>query len=100
MTIQTEGPKIQELRFEDLLGKPALLKSEDGRDYERLRAAIEREMDPKSIFDKIRVQDLTNKVWEERRLKRSQAALIECALVYSLAMLFAPLLRRDFRSPA
>ena len=55
-----------------------------------MRAAIEREMDPKSIFDKIRVQDLTNKVWEARRLKRGQAALIETALVQSLAMLFAP----------
>ena len=59
-------------------------------EYERLRAAIEREIDPKSIFDKIRVRDLTDKVWEERRLKRSQAALIESALVQSLAMLFAP----------
>jgi len=89
MTIQTERPSIEE-SLEDLLGKPALLKSENARDYERLRAAIEREMDPKSIFDKIKVQDLTDKVWEERRLKRSQAALIETALVQSLAMLFAP----------
>ena len=89
MTIKTERPSIEE-SLEDLLGKPALLKSENARDYERLRAAIEREMDPKSIFDKIRIQDLTDKVWEERRLKRSQAALIEGALVQSLAMLFAP----------
>lgn len=59
-------------------------------DYERLRAAFEGEMDPKNIFDTIRVQDLTDKVWEERRLKRSQAALIESALVHSLAVLFAP----------
>jgi hypothetical protein len=89
MTIQTETPVIEE-PLEDLLGKPALLKSENARDYERLRAAFEREMDPKSIFDRIRVQDLADKVWEERRLKRSQAALIESALVQSLAMLFAP----------
>jgi hypothetical protein len=43
-----------ETAFEDLLGKPAFSKSEDPRDYERLRAAIEREMDPKNIFDKIK----------------------------------------------
>ena len=89
MTVKTELPTIEEA-FEDLLGKPALLKSEDAREYERLHAAIEHEMDPKNIFDRIRVQDLTNKVWEERRLKRGQAALIESALVQSLAMLFAP----------
>jgi hypothetical protein len=89
MTAKRERLTI-ETSFEDLLGKPALLKSEDAREYERLRAAVEREMDPKSIFDRMRVQDLTDKVWEERRLKRSQAALIESALVQSLAMLFAP----------
>jgi hypothetical protein len=89
MTIQTEKPTIEE-RFEDLLGKPALLRSENAGEYQKLRAAIERDMDPKSIFDRIRVQDLTDKLWEEQRLKRSQAALIESALVQSLAMLFAP----------
>ena len=64
MTIKTERP-ISKEAFEYLLGKPALLKSEDCREYESLRAAIEREMDPQSIFDQIRVQDLTDKVWEE-----------------------------------
>jgi hypothetical protein len=89
MTTKRVRVSIEE-PFEDLLGKPALLKSEDSRDYAKLRAAFEREIDPKSIFDTIRVQDLTDKFWEERRLKRSQAALIDSALVQSLAMLFAP----------
>jgi hypothetical protein len=89
MTTKRERLTIEE-PFEDLLGKPALLKSEDSRDYAKLHAAFEREIDPKNIFDKIRVQDLTDKFWEEQRLKRSQAALIDSALVQSLAMLFAP----------
>jgi len=89
MNTKRERISIEE-PFQDLLGKPALLKSEDSRDYAKLRAAIEREIDPKGIFDTIRVQDLTDKIWEEQRLKRSQAALIDSALVQSLAMLFAP----------
>jgi hypothetical protein len=89
MTTKRVRVSIEE-PFEDLLGKPALLRSEDSRDYAKLHAAFEREIDPKSIFDRIRVQDLTDKFWEEQRLKRSQAALIDSALVQALAMLFAP----------
>jgi hypothetical protein len=89
MTIKRERATIED-PMDDLLGEPALLRSEDAREYEKLRTAFEQEIDPANIFDRIRVRDLTDKFWEERRLKRGQAALIDSALVQSLAMLLAP----------
>lgn len=75
---------------ENWIGTPALLESEDKQSYLQLRAEIEREIDPKTVLDRIKVQDLTDKLWEERRFKRNQAALIASAKVPSLAMLLGP----------
>jgi len=76
--------------FDGLLGKPALLKSEDSVAYLTLREAFRAEINPKTIFDEITLQDLTDKYWEERRFRRSQAALIDSASVQSLGILCEP----------
>lgn len=75
---------------ENWIGTPALLESEDKQSYLQLRAEIEREIDPKTVLDRVNVQDLTDKLWEEMRFKRNQAALIVSAKVPSLAMLLGP----------
>jgi hypothetical protein len=81
--------------LKDLIGEPSLLPSEDRSAYDELRAAVEREINPRTFFDDLRVQDITDKIWEEQRLKRQQIALIQSAKVQSLASLLAPVDGQD-----
>ena len=73
--------------LEDLLGKPALIKGEDEKQYWRLHETIKNEMKPKNFFDQIRVRELTDKLWEMRRNKNSMAALVETSFVRALTEL-------------
>ena len=74
----------------DLFGEPPLLKGEDKERYLRLLAAIEHQVDPKTIFDKMRVRDLTDKYWEQQRCKQSCTSLVEGAYIEALASLLRP----------
>ena len=79
-----------DLSFRALIGKPSFLAGEDRAAYDRLRNAIQLEINPRTIFDEMRVQELTDKFWEEQRIKRHQIALIQSAKVDSLSSLLAP----------
>ena len=72
------------------IGSPALLAGEDKDAYLRLRDEIEEAVAPRTIFDRIRVQELTDQTWEAERLKRTQVGAILSARVQSLAMLLLP----------
>lgn len=72
------------------IGSPALLAGEDKDAYLQLRNAIEEAVAPTTIFDRIRVQELTDQTWEAERLKRTQVGAILSARVQSLAMLLLP----------
>ena len=97
MNTKRERISIEE-PFEDLLGKPALLKSEDSRDYAKLRAAIEREIDPKGIFDTIRVQDLTDKIWERATTEAQSGGADRQCVSAIVGHVVRPSLRRKSRS--
>ena len=77
-------------QIDDILGEPALLEGEDRKRYLGLCATVEAEIQPKNIFDRIEVRELTDKIWEELRYKRSSAALIDSAYVEALATLLTP----------
>lgn len=72
------------------IGSPALLAGEDKDAYLQLRNAIKEAVAPTTIFDRIRVQELTDQTWEAERLKRTQVGAILSARVQSLAMLLLP----------
>ena len=57
--------------IDDLLGKPPLIRGEDAARYWRVNAAIAHESKPETIFDKIRVREITNKYWEQQRCKQA-----------------------------
>ncbi len=79
---------LEEGPFADLVGRPAFLKNEDERKkYAALRSAIQLAVNPKSIFDSMRVQDITDYCWEAQYFKRNLAALIQSAVTSSLAAL-------------
>jgi hypothetical protein len=76
--------------MDDIFGEPALLEGEDSKRYLALYAAVEAEIQPKNIFDQLEVRELTDKIWEELRYKRSSAALIDSAYVEALTTLLTP----------
>jgi hypothetical protein len=73
--------------FENLFGEPPLIAGESKEAYMQLYAAIEAEVKPKTIFDKMLVKDQADKYWEEQRLKRNSADLIEAKLLKALESL-------------
>ncbi len=74
----------------DLFGEPALLKGEDKALYLKLRAAVAANLEPKTFADWTIVHDQTSKLWEEQRLKRATAALIDGAQPEALEILLRP----------
>jgi hypothetical protein len=72
--------------FETLFGEP-LIAGESKEAYLQLYAAIEAEVKPKTIFDKMLVKDQADKYWEEQRLKRRSAKLIEANFIEALESL-------------
>ena len=53
----------------------------------RLHAAIGHEIKPETFFDKIRVREFTDKLWQQQRCKQSAASIVEGAYVEALASL-------------
>jgi hypothetical protein len=74
----------------DLFGSPPLIKGEDETRYWRLHAAFEHDVQPKTIFDKIRVRELTDKHWQQQRCRTSAASLVDAAFIEALASLLRP----------
>src|ERR1035437_5481058 len=74
----------------DLFGEPALIKGEDKERYMSLFAMVEADMKPKTFLDRMMVQEQTNKIWEEQRLRSNAAALTEGAFPEALEILLRP----------
>jgi hypothetical protein len=83
-----EDPSINPMC--NLFGEPPLLRGEDKERYLRLLAAIQHQVEPKTIFDQMRVRDLTDKYWEQQRCKQSCASLVEGAYIDALESLLRP----------
>lgn len=56
----------------------------------RLHAAIGHEIKPETFFDKIRVREFTDKLWQQQRCKQSAASIVEGAYVEALTSLLRP----------
>jgi hypothetical protein len=87
-----ENVKMTE-RTDDLFGEPALLRGEDPEIYWRLYAAVEAYIQPKDFFGRMQVREQTDKIWEELRLKRCAAALVDSARILALISLLSPILK-------
>lgn len=82
----------QPIDLVSLLGEPPLLKGENQHRYAALRAQVEQMIQPKNIVDQMRVQTLTDTMWDELRYKRYEAKTIESAGVSALVALLTPLM--------
>jgi hypothetical protein len=85
-TIENDPTK----NYLELLGRPSFLKSEDAAIYDGLLAESIRQLAPSDFLSSLRAKELAEKLFEEQRLKRSQAALVNSAMIQSLASLLGP----------
>jgi hypothetical protein len=77
--------------FSLIFGKPALLRGESRPAYNLLRSHIATTLDAgDDILSQLRVQELTDSIWEGRRFKRMGTRMIESSLVVALNYLLQP----------
>jgi hypothetical protein len=60
--------------------KPALLSSEDPKEYERLATALRDHAEPQNIIDEMYASDVVDNQWEIGRLRDLRAAFIKSSL--------------------
>jgi hypothetical protein len=75
-----------------LLPDPPMLSSESADDFKALREALEDEIKPRGIIERMIVAEISNIVWEIRRLRRFKPAIINMAIMSALQDLLKPLL--------
>jgi hypothetical protein len=78
----------------DLFGEPALLEGEDKERYQRLSAAMVRDLKPKNVLDWVNVKDQTDKIWREQRYNRATTALIKGSVFQALEFYFDQIFRK------
>jgi hypothetical protein len=83
-------------QMDDLFGPPPLIKGEDTARYWRLHAAIAHEIKPETVFEKIYVRELTDKLWQQQRCKQSVSSIVESAYIEALASLLRPFIAPTF----
>lgn len=86
MTRRSQGKEIS------LLSTPPLLFGESGAEFASLHAALELEIDPNGIIEKLYVDDVTVIVWEIRRLRPCKSAIINNAIRSALQALLRELM--------
>jgi hypothetical protein len=74
-----------------IFGEPALLKGECREAYTLLRTCVAIELKASDdVFSQLKVQEVTDAVWEGRRFKRLGTQMVESALVPALQYLLQP----------
>jgi hypothetical protein len=83
-SMPTDNRNQTDKTFETLFGEPPLIEGESKEDYWQLYAMVEADRKPKSIFDKMEVKDTTDQYWEEQRIMRQAADLVEAKMPRAL----------------
>ena len=68
-----------------LFSKPPLLITESEEEFASLSAALEQEIKPRCVVERIYVADIADLVWEILRLRRCKAAIINTAFEDALS---------------
>jgi hypothetical protein len=73
--------------FELMFGKPPLLKGENRPAYDFLHSKVARMLAPTDFLGELRVQEVTDSIWEGRRFKRFATRLIDTGHITALEVL-------------
>jgi hypothetical protein len=77
--------------FSRIFGEPALLKGESREAYNLLRADVAAILEANDdVISQLRVQEITDSIWEGRRFKRLGTQMVESARVTALQYLLQP----------
>jgi hypothetical protein len=77
-----------------LLPKLPLLITESADEFDALRDAFEREIQPRGVIEQMYVHDISSIVWEIGRLRRCKVVIVNSAFRGALQNVLAQLLRR------
>lgn len=87
----TTEPETELDHFTLVFGEPALLPGESRGAYDLLRMHVAHKLDVKNdVFSQLRVQEVTDSIWEGRRFKRLGTQMVESSLVAALNYLLQP----------
>jgi hypothetical protein len=81
-----------------LLPKLPLLITESADEFDAMRNAFEREINPRGIIEQMYVHDISSIVWEILRLRRCKVVIINSAFRSALQSLLKQLLRQPGQS--
>jgi hypothetical protein len=73
--------------FELMFGRPLLLKGECRAAYDWLRSTVAGLLAPTDLFGELRVQEVTDSIWEGRRFKRFATLLVDTGHMTALEIL-------------
>jgi hypothetical protein len=59
-----------------LFSTPSLMNSEDGEIYAELYAEVEELVQPRNVWDRMRVSDIVSRYWEQQRYRRATGAVV------------------------
>jgi hypothetical protein len=83
----TTSARPEPTHLELMFGKPRLMKGEGRAPYEFLRSEVQRALAPTDFFGELRVQEVTDAIWEGQRFKRFATLLIDTGHVMALEIL-------------
>jgi hypothetical protein len=95
---QTSSASAQSETFTDfelMFGAPALLKGERRGAYDLLRATIACLLPTRYFLDELRVQEVTDSIWEGRRFARFATQLIDTGQLMALEVLLQPVCKTN-----
>jgi hypothetical protein len=75
---------------EVMLQSSPLAAGEDGQDYAALVREIHNAVEPKNIFDQMRVADIAHSAWEEGRYRKQRVALPHATRLKAAVVLLMP----------
>jgi hypothetical protein len=60
----------------EFFSRPSLMSGEDAETYAELYAEVDAQVKPRNVFDRMRVSDIVNRLWEQQRFRRATGAVI------------------------
>jgi hypothetical protein len=93
-TLRTTDTMSQDVALvrQDYFGSPSLLPGEDPAVYDALLTRIARFVSPKDVLEEIWVREAGDHIWEEIRLRRHKANLLQSSLHEGLRKILEPLM--------
>src|SRR5271154_5554100 len=81
-----------------MLPTAPLLITESKDEFDRIRDALNGEIEPRGIIEQLYVEDIAYLVWEALRMRRNKAAIINSAFRAALTEIISQLLREPGKS--